>query len=181
VPWLDIERQLFLAANLPGGDGGGGEEVVAFIAPENLYRSPCGDPANPGPTDPWTPTAGAAAEEFAAWLEQALPGAISASNDVTIAGYDGTELTIIAPAGSLDACGGFLSVSDSGSPGGQWGIPADWPWRLGIIEVDGRPVFINTAAKDPARWEAVRTAADELLATLTFLGGDAASPTPSGS
>jgi hypothetical protein len=182
VPWLDIERELYLAANLPGGDGGGGAEAVQFIAPDNLFQTPCADPANPGPTDPWTPTLGAAATEFAAWLEAALPGAIVSSTPVSIGGYDGTELLVSAPTGSLDACGGFLSISDAGSPGGQWGIPGGFGRaRWDIIEVGDRPVFIETAAQDLDRWDAVQAAADELLATLSFGSAELPpSPNPSG-
>ena len=72
------------------------------------------------------------------------------------------ELVMSAPS----ACSGFVPFTDVGRAFGAT-LPGQTT-RYTAVDFDGQMLLVTTWATDPARWDGVRAAADELLGTITF-------------
>jgi len=164
VPGADLPRQFYLRARLPGAPRDE-FDAVTLVSIQNVYVGPCEQGEDAG-TDPWDPSAGPQA--FFDWLEESSPVDFGMPRPATVLGRQGLELEFTMP--DLSACAfGFMPITDVGRPTSfATGFPGQLT-RYAVTTVNGQTVLVVTWTDDPGRWEAVKSAADELLATIEFL------------
>ncbi len=166
---LDIRDQVALAyGNQQDGLG------MSLIDVENLFATACDAKAITNSsavyvTTPWKESAaGKGPQEFFAWLARQRPLVMSEPHAVVIAGQPGLETTVSAPADSLAACGHWLMITDTKSPGGALGIPEKASIRIDALDAGGQTILVWVFAPDAAKIGVISGASDSLLSTLTF-------------
>ena len=165
VPGADLPRQFYLRARLP--DAPRDEfDALTLVALQNVYVDPC-QRGDVGGTRLWDPSGGPQA--FFDWLDENSPVDFGTPRPATVLGRPGLELEFTMP--DLSECAvGFLPITDVGRPTSfSTGFPGQLT-RYGVTTVNGQTVLVVTWTDDPTRWEAVKAEADEVLATIEFLG-----------
>lgn len=164
VPGADLPRQFYLRARMPGAPPNE-FDALTLVSLQNVYVDPC-ERGELGGTRPWDPTGGPQA--FFDWLQESSPIDFGTPREAIVLGRQGLELEFTMPDMS-ECAGGFMPITDVGRQTSfATGMPRQ-PTRYGVTTVNGQTVLVVTWADDAARWEAVKAAADEVLASVELL------------
>jgi len=155
----DIPRQLLLRAAPPQGQSG--VDALTIVHLENVYVDPCAKGIDGG-TQPWSGDATA----FFDWLATNAPVSFGTPQPTTQFGLPAVRLEVAQPDLSSSCSLGYMPITDVGRPF-TTGLPGQ-PTRYVAVDVGGQTLLVTIWATDPARWDEVRSAADEVLDTVEF-------------
>lgn len=159
---IDIPRQFWMRAHLPGVPADE-FDVLTVLTITNVFVDPCERGAEQ--TRAWTETDPVV---FLDWIERHTGQDLGPRRSVTLLGLDAVEVEFTSNVGS-ECVLGYVPITDIGRLAAFGTAPEGQPVRYAVAVLDGLTVLVGTWTDDPARWDAVRAAADAVLETMEIV------------
>jgi hypothetical protein len=140
---LVTDRQVHLQTE------GGAVDVVVV---DEISRNPCSPTSQDGPWSAWRPSSQDPAAELVSVIRSATPADVFGEPAPVIMGERAAISVGGFPAtGDLSRCGGFITVTDTHSPGGAFGLIEGLRFYWYVVEVGGRTVIVSIAGEKPTQ------------------------------